>query len=865
MPQPEQKALIPLASVSSPGLRQGLEDLCSDVAHGLRQLRKSPTFTLAAILTLALGIGANTAIFTLVNAVLLRSLPVADPSQLYSLGTEEQCCTTGSLSGEVSLYSYPLYREIRDHTRGFVQLAAFLASPMTLGVRPAGSTGAALPHHVEFVSGNYFATYGIGGVVGRAITPADDRQGAPPVAVLSYQAWRDRYGLEQSVLGSSVWVSGVPTTIVGIAPPAFFGDTLQSDPPELWLPISFEPLLRQSGTRLERPDIFWLNVVGRVERNVQVAPLQDRLRDEIKQWAAAQSWMRPDDRRLIPGLHVTVTRAGAGVQRMSADYGDGLRLLSVVSALLLLIACANIANLILARGMASRLQTAVRLALGARRGRIMRQTITEGLLLALLGGAAGLAVAFAGTHLILALAFRGARFVPIEATPSWPVLGFTAFVCVLTGVLFSVGPAIIASRTHPAEPMRGAGRSTRDRQALPQRALVVAQAALSLVLLATAGLLSGSLRALEAQHFGFTTDGRMIAQVDLGLSGGDPARLEAVYQELERRLRELPGVESASYALYSPMERNNWSLPMAYRGRMTEFGKSPQFDRASAHYFETIGTRVLRGRAIDDRDRRLSQRVAVINEQFARTYFPRQDPLGQHVGMLELSHDQDYEIVGVVEDAKYDDPRGPAPAGVFLPFLQDRDYSSHLGAFFARSNYLQGIQLRVHGRPPDLEPKLRQLLSELAPGATLIHLVPFDELVARNFNGDRLVAGLTSLYGGLALILACIGLYGVSSYAVVRRSREIGLRMALGANRGGVIAMVLRSSLRPIALGLLIGIPVALAAGRAIRSQLFGVSSYDPLVLVGAAACLVVSAVCAAFFPARRSASIDPMEALRAE
>jgi predicted permease len=845
-----------------------MDGLRQDLGHGARQLRRSPGFTLAAVVTLALGIGANTAIFSLIHAVMLRSLPVADPGRLYSLGDNQNCCVISGAQDDFTEYSYPQYLELRDHTPEISELAAFQPHPTTLSVRRAGSPAAAAPGLGELVSSNYFAMFGVGAFAGRTLTPADDRPDSPPVAVMSYHAWHDRYGLDPAVLGATFILAGQPVTVVGVAPPGFFGDTLRPDPPDFWLPLGAEPLLDSGAPLLRRTDTFWLYAIGRLRPGARPAAVQAHVTAQVRQWMSAQPWLTADDRRQIAKMRLVVTPAAGGVQHLADEYADGLRLLIVVSALLLLIACANIANLLLARGMAGRGQTAVRLALGAARARIVRQTVTEGLLLAACGGIAGLGVAFSGTRAILRLAFRGAGFVPIDPNPSLSVLAFTALVCVLTGTVFSVVPAVIASRTHPAEPLRGAGRDALAARGggLPQKALVALQAALSLVLLAGAGLLTSSLRHLEDQRLGFDTTGRMIAQVDLGLAGTAPARLDAMYREIERRLTRIPGVVSASLSLYNPMEGNNWSAPVSVDGRPVEYGNSPSFERVSPRYFETVGTRLLRGRTFDERDAPAASRVAVVNETFARKYLPGQDPLGRHLGLGEVGHGQDYEIVGVVEDAKYQDAKVPAYRTVFLPLLQDVAYAnSHLASMQTRSNYIQGIQLRVAGPSGGLQAAVRRTLADLAPSSTVVRLLTFDEQVRRNFNGERLIARLTTLYGLLALVLACTGLYGVAAYAVARRTREIGLRMALGADRAGVVTMVLAGALRPIALGLAIGAPAALAAGRAMSSQLFGVRGSDPAILSAAVLALAVCALVAAWLPASRSAAIEPMAALRSE
>jgi predicted permease len=841
-----------------------LDRLAQDVRYGLRQLRQGRGFTVVAIVTLALGIGANTAIFTLVDAVMLRSLPVADPGSLYSLGDARNCCVLNGVTEDITELSLPLFEVLRAQTPEFVETAAFAASRPTVSVRRAGSPAAADPGLVELVSDNYFHLFGLRAAAGRLLTPADDRRNAAPVAVISYHAWHDRFGLDPAIVGTTLVFGKVPLTVVGVAPPGFFGETLRVDPPDFWLPLALEPLLQEGSSIWSQPDTAWLYAIGRLRPGAHPAAVEAHLATEIHQWLSGQPWLTPRDVRRLPRAHFHLTPAGGGLKRGVEDYRDGLRLLMVVSSLLLVIACANIANLLLARGMAARLQTAVRMALGAARWRLIRQSVTEGVLLATLGGIAGLGVAYAGTRAILALAFRGANFVPIDPNPSLPVLAFTAGLCLLTGVLFSLAPALIASRTHPAEPLRGAGRSTRAREALPQRSLVVLQAALSLVLLAGAGLLSESLRRLEDQRFGFQTEGRVIAIVDLALAGETPERLAALYGEMLRRLDDIPGVASASLALYSPMSGDNWSLSTSVDGRPIEDGRSPSMVRVSSAYFETIGSRVLRGRGFTAADTPAAHRVTVVNETFARKYFPREEALGRHLGFGTPGHGMDYEIVGVVEDAKYEDARGPAYATLFIPLLQDVVYADALETGTqTRANHVSSIQLHVTGRPRELRAAVRRTLADLDPSSTVIDMTTFDEQVKRNFNSERLIARLTTLYGALALVLACTGLYGVASYTVVRRTREMGLRMALGAGRGGVILLVLRGAMLPIALGLALGVPAALAAGRGLASQLFGVSAFDPAILVGAALAMVVCALFAAFLPARRAASVEPMVSLR--
>jgi macrolide transport system ATP-binding/permease protein len=835
-----------------------LETFFQDVRCGLRQLRKSPGFTFVATLTLALGIGANTAIFTLVHAILLKSLPVSRAEELYNLGDDQNCCALSGSQDSFTLFSYPLYKEVRDHTPEFSEIAAFRSHLRTMGVRRTGAAAFAEPFRTQFVSGNYFTLFGVGAFIGRTLAPPDDQPGAPPTAVLSYRAWQTHFASDPSLVGSTVIVDRQPVTIVGIAGPSFFGDSLRSDPAELWFPLATEPVLVRIGTHLNEPDDYWLYAIGRLRLRVPPKRAEERLKSEIKHWIAERPGMsgyRPDE---LDKLTFTLTPGNGGVMNMQVDYADGLWFLLVVSAFVLLIACANIANLLLARGAANRLQIAVRVALGASRARLIRQVVTEGLLLALLGGAAGVLLAFAGTRAILLLAFRGSDYVPIDPTPSLPVLAFALALSILTGVIFSIAPAWTGSHARPIESLRSAGRSITENSTLPQKALLVLQATLSLVLLVGAGLATESLRRLENQQFGFQTRGRLIVNVDSDLAGYAPERLPSLYEELLDRLRRIPGVVSASLSLNSPMEGSNWGDPVAIEGHPAQPGAqtSSSLSSVSAHYFETIGTRLTRGRFISEQDTPASRHVAVINEAFARKFFPKEDPLGRHFGIGDPSHAADYEIVGIVEDIKYYDARAPMNPMAFLPIVQARENNA---------NIFHDIQLLVAGPSQNLQPLIQRTLASVDPNLTVIRSISFDEQLQRNFNGDRLVARLTALYGLLALVLACVGLYGVAAYTVARRTSEIGVRMALGASRGNIIAMMLRVAMSPIALGLLIGLPLALAGGHAIASLLYGVKSYDLFVLGTAVIVLTASSILAAVIPARRAASIDPIKALRIE
>ncbi|MGH9453053.1 MAG: ABC transporter permease, partial [Terriglobia bacterium] len=840
-----------------------LDSFWRDLRFGLRQLRRNPAFTAVAVITLALGIGANTAIFTLVDAVMLKSLPVVNPKQLYRLGNDDNCCVIGGMQDNWGIYSYSLYQQFRDHTPQFSKMAAFQGGLPSLSVRRNGASGPAEPYVGEFVSGNYFSMFGLGAFAGRVITPADDKPNATPVAVMSYRTWQQHFGLDPSLIGAVVTINTMPYTVVGIAPPGFFGDQLRPDPPDFWLPLATEPALNQQNSILNRPSMHWLYIIGRLKPGTWPVNVQSEVTVELQRWLSAQPDLTAYDRSQISKQHIVIAPGGGGVQNLQTETAAGLRLLMVIAGLVLLIACANIANLLLARGAAARSDTAIRVALGAPRRRLIRQVLTESVLLAVLGGAAGIYVAYAGTHAILRLAFHGAHYVPISPNPSLAVLGFAFLLSLVTGIVFGVAPAWITSHSDPAEALRGAGRSTRDRSSLPRKSLVVFQVALSVVLLIGAGLLTESLRNLQNQQFGFEPQGRLIVRVDPALAGYKPDQLYGLYQQFQQRLPQIPGVLSAGYSVYSPMRGDNWSFSIHIEGRPPDERDSASFDRISPHYFETIGTRMLRGRTITDQDTPTSRQVAVINQAFAHKFFPKEDPIGKRFGMGDASHAADFEIVGIVQDAKYQDARGPAYPTFFLPFLQmSKDPKQ---SFMVSSHYAGDIELHVAGRPENLEAAVRRTLANINPNLTVLDMMSLTEQLDNNFNQDRLIARLTELFGLLALILACVGLYGVTSYSVARRTNEIGIRMALGANRASVIGLVLRGASVQVALGLAIGIPAALAGGRFAANQLYGVKAYDPVILGLAAAVLAACALLAGFVPARRAASIDPLQALRSE
>jgi predicted permease len=841
-----------------------------DVRYAIRQFAQAPGFTATAVLTLALGIGATTAIFTLVHAVLLKSLPVAEPSELYRIGTVENCCVNGGLQDDWSLFSYDKYMAFRDGTPGFSDLAAFQAGRSLAGVRRSGSNEPAESQRIQYVSGNYFSMFGIGAYLGRVFTPEDDRKGAEPVAVMSYRTWQQRYGLDTSVIGSTFTLNGQPFTVVGVTPPGFYGDRLESTP-AFWIPLQDEPLLDRTATLLDFPTLDWLDLIGRIAPGVDPRQIEAQLQVELRQWLLSPvAKLDAGERALVPKQTLHLSPGGAGVQMMRDEYQSGLHLLMWVSGFVLLIGCANVANLMLVRAASRRQQTSLRTALGAPRSRQVAQVLMESTTLALLGGVVGIAFAFWGTNLILHLAFQN-NPVAISPMPSLPVLGFTFGVSLLTGILFGVAPAWMMANTDPADALRGAHRSTTHSGGWTQKSLVVAQVALSLVLLCAAGLLTQSLRNMKRQDFGFQVANRYILHMDPQMAGYRAEQLPIFYRQLHDSLAAIPGVSRVSFALYSPMEGDNWGETVYIEGQAPpppgSNDNNASWLRVSDGYFETIGTKIVKGRGITEQDTVSSRNVAVVNETFAKKFFNSgEDPIGKRFGDLDQKYAGNFEIVGVTEDTQYRGATMRIPPTFFLPEAQRVVYDEpRFKSFEDRSHYLSAVVILTQGVVPELEPQVRRGLAQVNPDLAVIDFMSFAAQVEGNFTQQAMLTKLTSLFGLLALVLASVGLYGVTAYSVERRTSEIGIRMALGADGLNVFKLVLRGSFVQIGIGLAIGIPATIATGYAMTTQLFGVQPYAPGILLVTTLVLCLAAFIATLVPARRAATLEAIRALRTE
>jgi predicted permease len=839
----------------------------TDLTLAVRRLLQAPGFTLVCVLTLALGIGGNTAVFTLIDQVMLKPLPVPRPNELYRVGDTDACCVNSGLMGSFSLFSYDLYTHLRDAAPEFSQLAAFQANvrAITIGRSDPGTPAETL--NGAFVSGNYFQMFELVPAAGRLMQPSDDTRGATPAAVLSYRAWTDRFQGRPGVIGSSVTLNGVQASIVGVAPEGFYGDMLRPNPPEIWVALAAEPLLQPAARLLETKRSHWLYAIGRLRPGTDLPPLNARLTATLQNWITANLELPAESRGEVPRQTINVIPAAKGVSNMRDEVTPALRLLQALAAAVLLVACANLANLLLARSMARRTETAVRVALGATRSRLVLQFLVESVLLACAGGLAGLLVAYLAAGAIVDLAFRGSTDVPVDATPSLLVMGFAFGMSLLTGLIFGVAPAIIGSRSDPIDAMRGAGRTTGEGGTRMRQSLIVVQVAMSLVLVTCAGLLGRSLQQLEAQDFGFQIDGRYVVSLAPSLSMVPGEQMESIYARMRERVKQVPGVLNAGYSLYAPMSGDNWASNIMVDGRATTEQAVASWNRVSPGYFETVGTPVVRGRGFDERDRPGAPLVAIVSLAFAREFFGDSDPIGRRIGFVNSTGvgNPDYEVVGVVGDAKYQDGRRPPYVTFFLPFLQQTAAARNAstGVKLDRSHYAQALEVHTAGRLPAIESEVRRALADVDRRITVRTVMPMHEQVATAFNLERLIARLTVAFGGVALLLACLGLYGVTAYSVTRRTREIGIRMAVGASAGRVLRTVLRGAIGQLIVGVALGLPAAFAAGRLLQSQLFGVSGHDPRILIGGLALLGASTIVAAWVPARRAARLNPVQALR--
>ncbi|MGC2163830.1 MAG: ABC transporter permease [Silvibacterium sp.] len=856
-----------------------LDSLLKDIRLSLRLLTRNPGFTAVALLSLSLGIGGNTAIFTLINQVLLRDLPVRNPQQLVSFGPSMGGGVLGGIDlGTYDMFTYDFARQLETNPGPFLGVASYNSFLPTVSVRANSATDAqpATQANASLVSGNFFSVLGADALLGRTISPSDETTpGSNPVVVLSYRYWQQNLSSNPAILGKTVSINGSQFAVIGVMPEQFHGIRPALRLPDFWVPITMQPQIMLQPSMLAPRSYYILHMFARRNPQIPLAQDQQWLNQQVRNYIRAGEGpvVSASRQQEIGRATVPLVSAARGVSDFRAQYGDLLKILMAVVGLVLLIACANLANFLLARVVTRQREIATRLALGSSRSRIVRQSLIESLLLSITGGVLGLGIAFIATRALIAFVSQGVNYTTLNPLPDTAVLLFTLAVSLITGLLFGLVPASIAARTGAASTLGSSARTAqgggeRTSRIWP-RVLVTAQVMLSLLLLVGAGLFLRTLRNLQHQDFGFDRTNLLLAEYDARLAGYKPTQAHALQQSLLDRLGSLPDVRSVSLSAAPPISKSSWTSSINVKGYTPQPNENMMstLNRVSGEYFQTVGISILAGRAITPDDSATSLKVAVINESQARHYFPKGDAVGRTFKIDQDSVAGPWQIVGIARDTKSEDPRHDTPERmVYIPLTQIAAMTSGPSGSEENQNVYAGtIELRTTGDPAQAIHELRAAVAAVDPNLPLLEVHTIQEQVASFMVDDTLISHLTGIFSLLALALTSIGLYGVMSYNVVRRTNEIGIRLALGAQTGSVLWMVLRESLWLLLIGLALGLPLTLAATRIIRQQLFGLSAFDPLTFATAIAVVSGMTLIAAWLPARRATRVDPMVALRCD
>jgi predicted permease len=830
-----------------------------DIRYALRILRKNPAFTAVAVLTLALGIGANTAIFSLINAVLLKSLAVQDPQQLVIVSDPAMANSRSIGTPRTDIYSYPLYRDLRDGNNVFSGMAAS-GQEHRVAVEAPGSGVVTEDATVNLVSGSYFSVLGVSPFRGRSLVPEDDRaKSSNPVAVVSYEFWIRKLAENPAVIGQTVRLNKYPYVIIGIAAPGFFGDTV-GEKQDFWVPVSMQPQMMPGRPWLDDIHASWLRVMARLKPGVSRSQAEANLDVLFQQWLQGPQGrsLDPGDQQGLKQQKISVVPGGGGFSGLRPEFSRPLLLLMAIVGLVLLIACVNVANLMLARANSRQREIAVRLAIGASPAHLIRQLLTESALLAFAGGLAGLLVAHWGTASLLKLSLSARAAEGLRVSPDWRVLAFTACVCLVTGLLFGLAPALRSAKLAVAPTLKENTAAQAGSGRFPLgKILVASQVAVCLLVLFAAGLLVRSLKNLRDLDLGYSRDNILMARVDPVAAGYKPAQLIDYEREMSARLAALPGVRSVTASENGLFSGTESADQMKIEGYTPSRDKDRvvYWDQVGDNYFHALGIPILAGREFGPQDTPTSLKVAIINESMAKFYFGHANPIGRKMWIDDQEHkDQPMEIVGVARDVRDHTLRGPVQRRFYVPTGQALD-----------AIYAINFEIQTAGKPQDLTEPVRKSFAALDANVPVSRIRTLDELVDSSISKDILVARLSTFFGLLALVLACVGLYGVMSYTVSRRTREIGVRMALGAQRTQVLGMVLNEGLKLVLIGIVVGIPVALLASRVFSSMLFGLSPADPLSMLTVIAVLGSIATLAGLIPARRATKVDPIVALRYE
>ena len=873
----------------------GLDGVLQDVRISVRMLLKTPGFTLVALLSLALGIGANTAIFTLIQQVMLRNLPVRAPEQLVTFGKSEGGGIAGGINlGQFGMFPWQFTREMEANPGPFQGIASFGSFSGKASIRltdgAADDNSPAILAPVNLISGNYFQVMGAQALMGRTIVPQDDATpGSGAVAVVSHHFWEQSLSSDAHVLGKAIRINGTPFEVVGVMPKGFQGIKLEVEPTEVWTPVSMQSAVMLQPSFLT-PDsgLYFLHMFGRLRGDAgkdagtlkqAQAWLDQQIHARVKAEAGAKLTAAREqeiNRETVPLISVT-----HGVSQTRRDYGDSLGILMIVVGVVLLIACANLANFLLARAATRQREFATRLALGSTRMRIVRQSLIETLLLSMTGGALGLGLAFAATRSLIAFVTHGREYTSMSSTPDWVVLGFTLAVSLLTGLLFGLAPALTSARTGAAESLSSNARTAQSSGGHGGRfwpkALVTAQVILSLTLLVGAGLFLRTLRNLQSEDYGFERTHVLLADFDAQLAGYKPSQTPGLHQQLMERVAALPGVRSVALAATPPISFGSWSSDVSIPGYTPapKENMNSVLNRVTGQYFETVGIAIAKGRAIADSDGPTSPKVAVINEGLAKHLFPKGDAIGHTLTIGIDSVKGPWQIVGVARDTKLFGPRNEKTLQLtYIPIAQIEPFEPVEAVkpgepvkppVENQNRYAHMMLVRTTGDPAKMTGELRAAFRAVDPNLPVTSITTIREQVSQFMSHEELISSLTGMFALLALVLAAIGLYGVMSYNVVRRTNEIGIRLALGAPSPQVLWMVLKESLLLLAIGVGLGVPLTLAATRVVKEQLFGLSAFDPMTI--GAAIVVVSGMTmlAAWLPARRASRVDPMVALRCD
>ncbi len=840
-----------------------IENVLQDIRFGIRTMKRSPGFTAVAILSLGLGIGANTAIFTLINDIVLKSLPVRSPQKLVAFGKEFGGGVQEGIAGSMDMFTYDFYKQIQSHDEAFEDVTGYASFQPNVSVRvnEKAPVTIAVGH---LVSGNFFSVLGADALMGRPLEMTDDNGASSrPVTVISYRYWQEALDGDKNVIGKAINVNGTSLTIVGVMRPNFYGIELDENPSDMWIPIGLQPVVMRQPTFIGPGGPYWMHLMGRSKPGVSMAQAQTWVSLKMREYMLDRegATIAPERKAAIESSYVSLRSGASGISNLRFFYEEPLRILMGIVVLVLLIACGNLANFLLAKTASREQEISTRLALGASRWRVVRQVLTESMLLSLAGGLLGVALAYWGTSTMIYFVAADASHMPFDASPDVRVLLFSLAVSVAAGLLFGVGPAMSVSQMALAKGMKSssrnvAGSGSKFGQRLP-KILVAAQVATSLVLLVGAGLFLRTLRNLETQNYGFNRTNLLVVNFDPQIAGYKSEQLDGFYQQVTDRIGALPGVRAVALSGVAVISQGNWKCPVWPKGVEPKPNDDSltTLDRVSADYFNAVQIPIDQGRALGREDVTGRQQAIVINQTLAKHLFPGGDALGKSITIGDDEVPGEWQIVGIARDAKYSDPRETPQRMVYLPVAQ----------MLGNSRFTFWMQVRTEGDPSHTAGAVRATLAEIDPNLPVMSIRTIGDHLNIFTSEESLISELSAFFAALALLLVCIGLYGVMTYSVVRRTNEIGIRMALGAQADGVLWMGLRESVVVLAIGVAVGVPLTLAASRLIQSRMFGLNATDPVTIVAAVAAVCVVTLVCAYLPARRATKVDPMVALRYE